>query len=235
MSSHALLQTVEEVVRKCRDMEGSLNDKLQLVADTVRANSPPFAEAVDRVVARLAKSGAGANAPAVGDPMPPFLLPDDTGRLVSLEELIESGPVALVFNRGHWCPYCRTNTAALAQVYGQVSAEGGQIVGITPDRQKYTAMLKSAVDAPFPILTDMDNAYAMSLNLVIWVGAEMQEFQERAGVDLRASQGNDAWLIPIPATFVVGSDGVVKARYVDPDYRKRMAMEDLVQAIRNAR
>ena len=235
MSSHSFLQTVEDVVRKCRDMDGSLNDKLRLVADTVRTNSPPFAEAVDRLVDRLKKTGAGANAPAVGDPMPAFLLPDDTGRLVSLDELIEGGPVALVFNRGHWCPYCRTNTAALAQAYGQVSAEGGQIVGITPDRQKYAAMLKATAAAAFPILSDIDNAYAMSLNLVIWVGAEMQDFQERAGIDLRTSQGNDAWLIPIPATFVVGRDGLVKARYVDPDYRKRMAMEDLVQAMRNAR
>ena len=234
MSSHSLLQTVEDVLRKSRDMDGSLNDRLQLVADTVRANSPPFAEAVDRLVARLKKTGAGANAPAVGDAMPAFLLPDDAGRLVGLQELIDNGPVALVFNRGHWCPYCRTNTAALAQAYDEVRAVGGAIVGITPDRQKYTLMLKAMAGAPFPVLTDIDNAYAMSLNLVIWVGAEMQKFQADAGVDLRLCQGNAAWLIPIPATFVVGADGLVKARYVDPDYRQRMAMEDLIEAMRSA-
>ena len=60
---------------------------------------------------------------------------------------------------------------------------------------------------PFPILTDMDNGYALSLNLAIWVGAEMQKMM--AGrQDLPAYQGNSSWMLPIPATFVVGRDGV---------------------------
>jgi peroxiredoxin len=41
-------------------------------------------------------------------------------------------------------------------------------------------------------------------------------------------------LLPIPATFVVGTDGEVKARFVDPDYRKRMAVEALIAALRSA-
>jgi peroxiredoxin len=40
--------------------------------------------------------------------------------------------------------------------------------------------------------------------------------------------------LPIPATFVVGTDGEVKARFVDPDYRRRMTVEDLLSALRNA-
>jgi peroxiredoxin len=41
-------------------------------------------------------------------------------------------------------------------------------------------------------------------------------------------------MLPIPATFVVGADGLIKARFVDPDYRKRMAIEDMLQALRAA-
>jgi hypothetical protein len=42
-------------------------------------------------------------------------------------------------------------------------------------------------------------------------------------------------MFPIPATFVVGHDGLIKARFVDPDYRRRMATADLLQALRAAR
>jgi peroxiredoxin len=42
-------------------------------------------------------------------------------------------------------------------------------------------------------------------------------------------------MLPIPATFVVGRDGRVAARFVDPDYRKRMAVEDMLDAIKAAR
>ena len=40
-------------------------------------------------------------------------------------------------------------------------------------------------------------------------------------------------MLPIPATFVVGRNGHIKARFVDPDYRKRMAIEDLLAAMRD--
>ena len=93
---------------------------------------------------------------------------------------------------------------------------------------------KSESDASFPVLTDLDNGYALSLNLVIWLGEEMVRFISAAGLDIPKYQGNDSWLVPIPATFVVGRDGRVKARFVDPDYRKRMAIEDLISALRDA-
>ncbi len=42
-----------------------------------------------------------------------------------------------------------------------------------------------------------------------------------------------AGLLPIPATLVVGGgDGRVRARFVDPDFRHRMRMEDILQAVR---
>jgi peroxiredoxin len=77
----------------------------------------------------------------------------------------------------------------------------------------------------------MDNGYAMSLNLAIWVGAEMEEFMTKIGRVLPQYQGNDSWLLPIPATFVVGTDGRIKSRFVDPDYRKRMTIEELIGAL----
>ena len=50
--------------------------------------------------------------------------------------------------------------------------------------------------------------------------------------DLPEYQGNNSWMLPIPATFVVGQDGRIKARFVDPDYRKRMAIDDLLAALK---
>jgi peroxiredoxin len=235
MRSKPLAEALEEAFEHCRDMDASLNERLQALADAVREFSPTFAEAVDRLVSRLQQSGAGASAPGPGDPMPPFVLPDETGRLVSLEQLLRKGPAAVVFHRGHWCPYCRISADALVQAQQEIRDDGGQIVAIMPDREEFAAELKSAAAAPFPILTDLDNGYALSLNLAIWVGAEMERMIAQAGWDIPKYQGNAAWILPIPATFVVGTDGRVKARFVDPDYRRRMAIEDMLQALRSER
>jgi len=42
-------------------------------------------------------------------------------------------------------------------------------------------------------------------------------------------------VLPIPAIFVVAQDGLITARFIDPDYRNRMTVEDLLAALRNAR
>jgi peroxiredoxin len=233
--SKALIVALDGAFQRARHLDVSLNDRLQKIVESVRELSPEFAEAVDRLIARLRDCGVGVAAPAPGDPMPPFLLPDEQGRLVALEDLLELGPVAVAFHRGHWCPYCRLNSFALAQALERAMAEGGQIVAITPDRTKFTAALKSETGGKFPILTDLDNGYALSLNLVIWVGRELQEMIAAAGADVPTYQGNDAWMLPIPATFVVGKHGIITARHIDPDYRKRMEIDDLLTALSEAR
>lgn len=235
MPSQPLTVAIETAIEHARLMDGSVNERLRYVRDEVRALNPGFADAVERLIARLKEGGAGSASPGPGEPMPPFILPDEKGHLVSLESLLENGPVAIAFNRGHWCPYCRVNTTALREVQREIAGFGGRIVAIMPDRQKYTQRLKADTHADFPFLTDMDNAYAMSLNLVIWIGAEMQGLMPKAGVDLPAIQGNGAHLLPLPATFVVGTDGLIRLRHVDPDYRTRIEVDDLLAALKAAR
>jgi len=82
-----------------------------------------------------------------------------------------------------------------------------------PDRQKYTAWLKSDAKVPFPILSDMDGGYAMSLDLAFWVGDELKQSMISCGWDPAVSQGTENWVLPIPATFIVGTDGIVTALF----------------------
>jgi peroxiredoxin len=234
MADRPLSVILEDAFTRCRDLEAPLADRLQAFAEEVRRMGPQFQTTVDSFVERLMETGAGKTAPKVGEKMPPFMLPDEHGRLVSLDELLEGGPVAIAFHRGYWCPYCRINVNALARAEKEIAAERRHIAAIMPDRQKFTAWLKSDAEAPFPILTDMDNGYAMSLNLAVWVGEEMKEMMVNAGWDPSVSQGTNDWALPIPATFVVGTEGTVTARFVDPDYRMRMAIEDMVGALRSA-
>ena len=225
--------TFEQAVEAAVELDAPLNERLAVIAAAVRRIDANFADAVDRLVDRLEKQGAGAAAPTPGDVMPSFLLPDDEGRLVGLADVLLQGPAVITFQRGHWCPYCRLNAVGIVEVQQDIAALGGQVVVIMPERGKFARAMKSAVGARFPFLTDMDNGYALSLNLAIWVGAEMQRLMG-LGLDLPSYQGNSSWFLPIPATFVVGTDGIITDRFVDPDYRRRMDIDDLIAALRRA-
>ena len=213
-------------------MDAPLAEQLKAVVDEVRRLSPEFTEIVDRMVARLEANSVGESAPQPGELMPDFTLPDEGGRLVRLTELIEKGPVVLSFHRGHWCPYCRLNADALAKIAPEVESLGAQIVAISPEKGQYGAELKSYAKAPFPVLADIDNGYALELKLLFWVGDEKREAMRAGGYDIAPYQGNETWMLPIPATFIIGRDGVVKARFVDPDYRKRMDLCPQLEAKR---
>jgi peroxiredoxin len=235
MPLQPLPATPAEAFRIARDSDAPINERLATYAATMRAIGTPSTAVVDRLVERLRNAGAGLNAPAVGEPMPAFLLPDNFAHLVGLEELLAGGPVAIAFHRGHWCPYCRINAHGLAQINDEATAIGGQIVAITPERQEFTTQHKRDAGASFRMLTDFANGYAISLNLAIWVGEEMKDFMAKGGRDLERYQGVGSWFLPIPATFVVGTDGLIRARFIDPDYRKRMDLDDLLAALKAAR
>jgi peroxiredoxin len=217
---------------RCRDMEGTLNEQLSAYAAAGREIFPDYSEAVDRLVARIQENGGGETAPRPGDVMPTFILPDETGRLINLASLLAEGPVAVMFFRGHWCPYCRLNMRAVIQTQDRIKASGAQTVAIMPETQEFIGKFQTESGAPFPVLTDLDNGYALSLNLAIWLDTEIQRLLSYQ--DLAEFHGNAGWVLPIPATFVVGRDGIVKARFVDPDFRRRMEIDDLLAALKAA-
>ena len=231
MPPHIQATDLKQAFQQARDHEGSMNERLALFVDSVRRIRPASEAVVDRLVARLHEHKAGESAPKPGEVMPPFVLPDETGRMVSLTDLLAQGPVVVTFHRGHWCPYCRISINTLARAQTRIQALGARMVAIVPDRQQFAAEMKTDSGVNFPILTDMDNGYAMSLNLAIWVGAEMKEYMTSINRILPDYQGNDSWVLPIPATFVVGQDGRIRACVTDPDYRRRMTIEELIAAL----
>ena len=232
MNTQIVVTDLKQAFEQARDLDGSMNERLDVFASAVRRQHPDAALIVDRLVSRLRQHEAGDQAPKAGDVMPPFVLPDESGHLVALTDLLAQGPAVVTFHRGHWCPYCRISINTLAKAQSRIEALGAHMVAIVPDRQPFAAEMKVDSGVRFPILSDMDNGYAMSLNLAIWVGAEMEEYMTKIGRSLPIYQGNESWTLPIPATFVVGRDGYIKARFVDPDYRRRMAVEELIAALK---
>lgn len=217
-------------LEQAKAMDAPLAERLDHFADELRRLHPRFAETVDRLVERLHRAGAGSGAPAVGEPMPPFLLPDDQGHLTPLDEILADGPAAIVFHRGHWCPYCQLNMLSLVDVERRIGRRA-RIVAISPESQTYTNKQKQDAGAKFPILSDAGHGLAAALGLVIWVGAEMEAVMTEIGRHLPTYHGTEGWLLPIPATFVVSRDGIIRARFVDADYRRRMDADALIEAL----
>jgi peroxiredoxin len=208
-----------------------LNSQLSDYSKHSRDRRPDISAAYDELVARLDMLDRGEVGPQLGDRMPEFILPDDTGRLVSLEELRQSGPVVVSFNRGHWCPYCRLELRSLAAHHDRMRALGASVVSIMPDSAQFTADYATSNDLPFPVLSDMDLGYSLSLGLIFWVGPEVQRLYREVGIALEQYHGNESHFLPMAAKFIVGRDGHIKARRVNIEFRERMEPHEVVAVI----
>lgn len=210
-----------------RNAGGTLARQLALYDLALRERSPATGKAYQDLVDRLKEMDSGSGAPASGDSLPPFLMPDENGRFVSSADLLAGGPVVVTFNRGNWCPYCWLELSALQACHAAIVDQGASVVSITPEVATYSRRLKNRLELTFPVLTDLDNGYALELGLAVSLTRDVCAVYDRAGIDLGTFQRNAMWFLPIPATFVVDRHGIVRHAYVNADFRERIDPSEL--------
>jgi peroxiredoxin len=120
---------------------------------------------------------------------------------------------------------------SLAAIHGEIRRLGAQVVSIMPDTAQFTGEYAAKNELPFPVLSDIDLGYSLSLGLIFWVGAEIQRLYKEAGVELEKYHGNQASFLPMAAKFIVGRDGLVKARQVNIEFRARMEPDAIIAAL----
>jgi len=221
--------SLEDAFRRICVSEAPLSERLTSFSEAVRKFGQPFAEVYDALVERIRSGEAGQAAPKPGEEMPPFLLPNGNNRLVALDDLLKEGPAIISFNRGHWCEYCLIELAAFREALNEFARGGAKVASIMPETQNFISQMDH--HEAFPVLSDIDNGYALSLGLAICLGEEVRQLYLEHGLHLEKYNGNDTWFLPIPATFVVGTDGRIIDRYVDPDFRNRMEIADILTAL----
>ena len=213
-------------------MDAPLQEKLRAYESRQRAADSKTAALYDAFLARLEAGEAANSAPKFGDYLPSFALPDANGRLISSNALLRKGPLVVSFNRGTWCSYCLLELTSLGDAYSEIRALGASIVSVMPDRAARTKSIQEAFNLPFPVLTDIDNGYALASGLMISLGPDLREMMAAAGIDLQERQGNDAGFVPIPATYVVAQDGRIISGGADIDFRHRFPVASILDALR---
>jgi peroxiredoxin len=224
-----------EALRRIKTLDAPLSTRLAAYIEWLHFSKSDFAAAYDIFVERLSAAEVGTRGPQPGDTFPSFVLPNQNGQLIRLDRLLADAPLVISFNRGHWCPLCQIELHALNEARSSIEASGGRIVAIIPEPQVMARKLRADNDLELMVLSDMDLAFAASLDLVVYMGEDLRGLYLANGIDVGAYQLTNGYFLPIPATFVIGTDGQVAARYVDPDFRRRMEVEDLLQALASVR
>lgn len=108
-------------------------------------------------------------------------------------------------------------------------------MAITPERIEKAAETVEKSQVSFHVLCDEGNRVAKKFGIVFRLQPDLREFYQTLGIDLAAQNGDQSWELPLPATYIIGSDGIIRARHIDADYVKRMEPADILAALRAIR
>ena len=205
----------------------SLNEEIrQLLASF---NTP--AEITDQIARALAEVESSQIAPGleVGAQTPDFCLRNHHGQEVRLADKLAQGPVVVTFFRGAWCPVCNLQVAALARAMPEIRAAGASVIGIHPDSTPMTLPedvegFELAQDPDQQVIRDYRVQFRMPSNLqALYLGS--------LDFDLAKRNADGSWDLPVPGTFVIGRDGIIRERHVTADFTQRMEPEDVLAAL----
>lgn len=197
-----------------------------------RKANPDFMRGVDAIINQEKASQQGRGTIKLGQKAPSFELPDFEGKLISLDALLKKGPLILTFYRGSWCPYCNLQLRALQERLEDILALGATLVAISPQVPDGSMSLDEMSELDFVVLSDQDAKTASEYGIA-WEIPEflVEHMRVDRNLNLETINNGNSSVLPIPATFVLGRDGLVTWSYVDVDYRTRSEPDDIIEAL----
>jgi len=184
-----------------------------------------------RVIQELKEQHAAERALPRGAPAPEFELQDQDGERLSSQEVLATGVLVVCFFRGRWCPFCVGQLEAMNLVLQQIAAAGAALVAISPQTVRQSFFMAEQHILRFPLLSDGRNQVARRFGLVYQVPEYQRAVYQRAFVNLPLANGDDSWELPIPATYIIGRDGIVRYASLNPDYSVRPEPAELLERL----
>lgn len=180
----------------------------------------------------LVAKGMAENAISVGEKFPDFSLPNAGDTEISLSTLLEKGSLVISFYRGAWCPYCNLEINALQNRLADIQATGAQLIAISPQLPNKSNDQVSASKLTFDVLSDRSNKLAKQCGLVFTLPESLRPIYAAWELDIPGHNGDDTFELPMPATFIISNDGVIKYAFIDMDYTKRLEPEIIVEQLK---
>ena len=198
-----------------------------------RQAKPEFMKGVDDIISEAKAFQQGANAIKIGEKAPFFELPNQEGILQSLDTFLDKGPLVITFYRGDWCPYCNLQLRALQAKLSEIQALGATLVAISPQVPDGSLSKSEISDMAFTVLSDQDAKIASEYG-VAWEVPEflLEHMRVDRSLDLAEINNGNGTVLPIPATFILGRDGIVAWNYVNVDYRMRSEPDEIIEALK---
>lgn len=169
-----------------------------------------------------------------GDSAPDFSASDAEGKLVSLAEELEAGPVVIIFYRGEWCPVCNRYLSNFQDSLSYVLSAGAKVLAVTPEKPSSALEMIANTGATFTVIPDPTEEIMISYDVAFNVTEEYQQkIRNALEADIASNNDKQDAILPVPATFIIDQDGIIVYLQFNLDYHIRATVKDILEHLPN--
>lgn len=111
-------------------------------------------------------------------------------------------------------------------------AAGATLVVLSPQVARTPRETDDPKPLSFATLHDFGNRVSEAYGLVFTLPDDLRALYLKFGIDLARGNGDGTWRLPIPARFVIDSQGIIRDVDADPDYTRRSEPTRTVDILR---
>ncbi len=202
-----------------------------LTREIEEATLPQVQQTLERAIADLKKLNFAQRALKVGDKAPNFSLPDAQGMPVRLSTLLLKGPLLLTFYRGGWCPYCNLTLRAFQNVMPDIQMMGAQMVAISPEKPDNSLLTMHKNQLDYVVLSDISSEAARRFGVSFVLPVYLKRLYRTFGLNLEKYNNAKNVGLPVPATFLIDTNGIVQFAFADEDYTQRADIDEILKTL----
>lgn len=167
----------------------------------------------------------------VGDDAPHFTARDNHGDTILLEQALANGPVVLVFYRGAWCPYCNKHMSHLQDSLQLLLDRHATVIAVSPEVPESAEDIVRKSGATFSVVHDAGYAVMCAYGTAYFMDPKKKKRLRLVGINVDEANGNADGVLPVPATFIIGTDGLIAAMHFEEDHKERMSVKAILAAL----
>lgn len=155
------------------------------------------------------------------------------GKKIALADLYKDQPIAIIFYRGFWCPKCNKHLTEFAEKAKDLEAKGVKLIAITTESQEGIEKTKEKTGADFTIVSDLDGSLIQAFDVDYNVtDAYAGKVNDMLKVSISKNNAMGENKLPVPATYVINTEGTIIYSHFNPDYAERASIDDIIAALK---
>jgi len=169
---------------------------------------------------------------AVGDMAPVIDMFSIAGRRIQSEDILMEKELVVIFYRGEWCPVCNRYLHNLNDSLEFILDKKAQVLVVGPENFESAKKIGENTKANFILIPDTTFKILSDFDVLFNVTKKYQKkIKTFLGTDIAVHNNQDEARLPVPATYIIGNDGLIKWRHFNYNYSERASVKAILDQL----